>query len=92
MLSVALAQVPLDVVEAVMVALPPAAPKVAVFPENDTTEVSLEVQVVELVTSVLFNVAVKVAVVLAANAGPAGTEVMVSVWALPPVVLPVIDP
>ena len=71
MLSVPLAQVPLDVVEAVMVALPPAAPKVAVFPENDTTEVSLEAQVVELVTSVLFNVAVKVAVELAAYAGPA---------------------
>ena len=92
MLSVPLAQVPLDVVEAVMVALPPAAPKVAVFPENDTTEVSLEAQVVELVTSVLFNVAVKVAVELAAYAGPLGMEVMVSVWALPPVVLPVIEP
>jgi len=92
MLSEALAQVPLDVVDAVMVAVPPEAPNVAVFPENVTTEVSLDVQVVELVTSEPFNVAVKVAVVPAAKVGPLGTELIVSVCALPPVVLPVIEP
>ena len=92
MLSEALAQVPLEVVDAVMVAVPAEAPNVAVFPENVTTEVSLDVQVVELVTSLLFNVAVKVAVVPMEKVGPLGTELIVSVCALPPVVLPVIEP
>jgi hypothetical protein len=86
------AHVPFEVVEAVIVAVPAVAEKVAVLPENVTTDVSLEVQLVELVTSTLFNVAVKVAVVPAEYVGPLGTELIVSVCALPPVTLPVIDP
>jgi hypothetical protein len=71
---------------------PDVVPKVAVLLENETTEVSLEVQLVEPVTSVPFNVAVKVAVVPTEYVGPAGTELICRVCELPPVTLPVIDP
>ena len=62
------------------------------MPEKLTTEVSLELHVVKLVTSVLLRVAENVAVVLTPNVGPAGLELIESVCALPPVVLPVIVP
>ena len=91
MLCDPVAQVPVAVSDAVMVADPDAT-NVAVLPEKVTTDVLLELQVVELVTSTLFNVAVNTAVVLTLNVVPEGTELITSVCEVPPVVLPVIDP
>ena len=91
-LSEPVAQLPVAADDAVIVAVPPVALNVAVLPEKLTTEVSLELHVVKLVTSELLSAAANVAVVLTPNVGPAGLEVIVSVCALPPVVLPVIDP
>lgn len=91
MLCDPVAQLPVAVSDAVMVADPDAT-NVAVLPEKVTTDVLLELQVVELVTSTLFNVAVNTAVVLTLNVVPEGTELITSVCEVPPVVLPVIDP
>ena len=90
-LSDPVAQVPAAASDAVMVAVP-AATNVAVLPEKVTKDVLLELQVVELVTSMLFSVAVNTAVVVALNVVPGGTELITSVCEVPPVVLPVIVP
>jgi hypothetical protein len=64
--------------------------KLAVFEEKVATDVSLELQTVEPVTSVLFRAALKTALVPLVKVGPAGIELMVKPW--PPVTLPVAEP
>jgi len=66
----------------------PCPTNVATFDENVTTELLLDVQVVEFVTSLLFREAKKLAVVPELNVGPGGVDVMVSVCELPPVTAP----
>jgi hypothetical protein len=89
MLVEPLAQVPSATYEPVTVAVP-VPTKLAVFEENVTTEVLLEVQVVEAVTSVPLREAENTAEVPLVKVVPDGIELIVSPW--PPVTLPVADP
>jgi hypothetical protein len=89
MLSEPVAQLPVAANEAVIVAVPDPT-KLAVLPENVTIEVSLEVQVVEFVTSALFREAVKACWEFSEKVPLAG--LITSVCAVPPVALPVIVP
>jgi hypothetical protein len=82
-----LAQLPLTAYEPVMVA-DPWPTNVATFDENVTTELLLEVQVVEFVTSLLLSEAKKVAVVPELNVVPGGVEVIVRLCEFPPVTAP----
>jgi hypothetical protein len=84
-----LAQVPFATYEPVRVAVP-VAMKLAVFEENVATDVLLELQTVEAVTSAPFSAALKTALVPLVNVGPAGIELMVS--DCPPLTLPVAEP
>jgi len=70
----------------------PVPAKVAVFPLKVIMELLLEVQVVEAVTSTLFNVAVKTACVPCVKVVPDGVELMTKACPLPPVTVPVADP
>jgi hypothetical protein len=92
-LAVPLAQEPEEAVDALTVVVP-AARSVAnpgLEVENVRTEVLLDVHVALLVTSLLpLSVAVNWTVPFANSCVPVG--VIVSVWVVPPVVLPVIEP
>lgn len=88
-LSEPVAQVPVAANEAAIVA-DPAVTNVAVLPEKVRTEVLLDVQVVEFVTSTPFKAAVNACWAPAVNVPLGG--LIVSVCALPPVVLPAIVP
>jgi hypothetical protein len=90
MLSEPVAQLPVPANEAVIVAVPDPT-KLAVLPVNVTIEVSLEVQVVEFVTSALFRVAVKACWEFSEKVLPV-PGLITSVCAVPPVALPVIVP
>lgn len=81
------AQLPLTAKEPVMVAVPWPT-NVATFDEKVATELSLDVQVVEFVTSLPFREAKKFAVVPELNVVPGGVEVMVRLCELPPVIAP----
>lgn len=85
--SVPVAQLPLTANEPVMVA-DPWPTNVATFDEKVTTELLLDVQVVEFVTSLLFRVAKKFAVVPELNVVPEGVELIERVCELPPVTAP----